>query len=194
MKTPGTLPAAYFDRLYAGDPDPWRFRTSDYEREKYADTVDALDGVSCARAVEVGCSIGELTAHLAPLCGDLLGVDVAEAALVTARARNAATPHVRFARMALPEETPEGPFDLIVLSEVLYYFGETDLDRVAAWAQGALAPGGVVLLVHWLGETPDYPLTGEEAVERFRQAATRLTTDSTRRRARYRLDRLRLRA
>ena len=194
MTAPGTLPPAYFDALYAGDPDPWRFRTSDYERDKYADTVDALGGRSFARAVEVGCSIGELTARLAPSCGDLLGVDVAEAALAIARERNGATPQVRFARMTLPDEAPEGPFDLIVLSEVLYYFGETDLDRVAAWAQGALAPEGVVLLVHWLGETPDYPLTGEEAVERFTRAATRLTTDSTRRRASYRLDRLRLRA
>ncbi len=191
MKTPGTLPAAYFDALYAGDPDPWRFRTSDYERDKYADTVDALGGREFARAVEVGCAIGELTARLAPLCGDLLGVDVAEAALAIARARNAATPHVRFARMALPEEAPEGSFDLIVLSEVLYYFGEDDLDRVVAWAERALAPGGVVLLVHWLGETPDYPLTGEQAVERFTRAATRLTTDLKRRRERYRLDRLR---
>ncbi len=191
MKTPGTLPAAYFDALYAGDPDPWRFRTSDYERDKYADTVDALGGRAFARAVEVGCAIGELTARLAPLCGDLLGVDVAEAALAIARTRNAATPHVRFARMALPEEAPQGPFDLIVLSEVLYYFGEADLDRVAGWAERALAPGGVVLLVHWLGETPDYPLTGDEAVERFTRAATRLTTDLRRRRERYRLDRLR---
>ena len=185
-----SLPPSYFDDLYARDPDPWRFRTSDYERAKYADTVDALEGRRFRRAVEVGCAIGELTAWLAPLCDDLLGVDVAEAALAQARTRNADRPHVRFARMTLPRERPERRFDLIVLSEVLYYFGPEDLERVARWTVEALEPGGVALLAHWLGETPDYPRTGDEAVEAFLRAAPELTTDLRRRRERYRLDRL----
>jgi predicted TPR repeat methyltransferase len=186
-----SLPAAYFDKLYAGDPDPWRFRSSDYEREKYACTVAALDGRRFARAVEIGCSIGELTARLGPLCDDLLGVDIAQAALDAAAVRNHATPQVHFQRLALPGEKPPGLFDLIVLSEVLYYFGSDDLKRVAAWVETALAAGGVVLAVHWLGETPDYPHTGDEAVEAFIQALQpALTTDRRSRRAQYRLDRL----
>ncbi len=186
-----SLPADYFDALYAGDPDPWRFRTSDYERDKYADTVAALEGRRFVRAVEIGCSIGELTARLAPLCEDLLGVDIAQAALDAAAARNRDTPQVRFQKLALPGEQPEGLFDLIVLSEVLYYFSAADLKRVAAWVQTALAPGGVVLMVHWLGETPDYPHTGDEAVEAFSRALQpALTTDRRSRRAQYRLDRM----
>ena len=187
----GTLDRGYFDRLYAGDKDPWGFRERDYERRKYEDTVAALDGRRFTRAVEVGCSIGELTAGLAPACDELLGVDIAEAPLEIARARNAATPHVCFARMTLPGETPEGRFDLIVLSEVLYYFGREDLRRVAAWTAAALAPGGVALLEHWLGETPDYPLTGDEAVDAFvSEVSPALTTDRRWRRELYRLDRL----
>jgi predicted TPR repeat methyltransferase len=186
-----SLPAAYFDALYAGDPDPWRFRSSDYEREKYAQTVAALEGRRFARAVEIGCSIGELTARLAPLCDDLLGVDIAQAALDAAAMRNRETPQVHFQRLALPGEQPDGLFDLIVLSEVLYYFGAEDLKRVAAWVQSALASDGVVLAVHWLGETPDYPQTGDEAVEAFTQALQpALTTDRRSRQAQYRLDRL----
>lgn len=186
-----SLSAAYFDKLYAGDPDPWRFRSSDYEREKYARTVAALDGRRFERAVEVGCSIGELTARLAPLCDDLLGVDIAQAALDAAVERNRETPQVRFQRLALPGEQPDGVFDLIVLSEVLYYFGAEDLKRVAAWVETALAPEGVVLAVHWLGETPDYPHTGDEAVEAFiRALQPALTTDRQSRQAQYRLDRL----
>jgi SAM-dependent methyltransferase len=186
-----SLPPAYFDDLYRKDPDPWGFRTRDYERHKYEDTVAALEGRRFASAIEVGCSIGELTARLAPSCDKLLGVDIAEAPLELARVRNAATPHVRFARMQLPQQRPEGAFDLIVLSEVLYYFGLSDLEAVARWTCQALAPGGVALLVHWLGETPDYPCTGEEAVEAF-LAFTQptLTTDRRWRRELYRLDRL----
>lgn len=187
-----SLDAGYFDDLYAKHADPWRFTTSDYERGKYADTVAALEGRRFASGVEVGCAIGVLTAELALSCDALLGVDVAEAPLAQARARNIERPHVRFARVGLPEEEPQGAFDLIVLSEVLYYFGRDDLARVADWACRALEPGGAVLLVHWLGETPDYPLTGDEAVEGFLTAAgPRLTTDLHRRREKYRIDRLR---
>ena len=191
MSGEDSLPASYFDALYARDPDPWGFRTRDYERAKYDDTVAALEGRRFGRGVEVGCSIGELTARLAPSCDALLGVDIAEAALAQARSRNAAFAQVRFARMALPAERPQGPFDLIVLSEVLYYFSREDLVQVAGWACGAIAPGGTVLLVHWLGETPDYPLSGDQAVEAFVTAAGRLTTDRRLRRDLYRLDRLR---
>ena len=38
----GSLPPSYFDTLYAADPDPWRFATSDYERDKYAATLEGL--------------------------------------------------------------------------------------------------------------------------------------------------------
>ncbi len=185
-----SLAVGYFDALYARTPDPWGLATRDYERAKYEDTVAALEGRRFRRAVEVGCAIGELTARLALRCDDLLGVDIAEAALAQARTRNAATPHVRFARLALPDEAPPGRFDLIVLSEVLYYFSRADLARVADWVCAALEPDGVVLLAHWLGETPDYPLTGDEAVEAFVTATTpALTTDRRWRRALYRLDR-----
>ena len=190
--TDASLPRAYFDGLYDRDADPWGFQTSGYERDKYRDTVQALEGRRFARGVEVGCSIGELTAELAPLCDQLLGVDIAEAPLKTAAARNRATPHVSFAQMSLPNERPQGRFDLIVLSEVLYYFARADLERVAAWTCEALEQDGVVLAVHWLGETPDYPQSGDQAAEGF-IAAVRpaLTTDLRSRRALYRLDRLR---
>ena len=34
-----TLEPAYFDALYATNPDPWNFETSPYERAKYALTL-----------------------------------------------------------------------------------------------------------------------------------------------------------
>ena len=64
------LTAGYFDELYAGDPDPWGFETSAYEQAKYAATIDALEGRRYATALEIGCSIGVLTARLAPSEGN----------------------------------------------------------------------------------------------------------------------------
>jgi hypothetical protein len=63
MMETALLPAAYFDALYARDPDPWRFATSDYERAKYRATLAALPGPLLGAALEVGCSIGVLTRH-----------------------------------------------------------------------------------------------------------------------------------
>ena len=187
-----SLPSSYFDDLYGRDPDPWRFETSDYERAKYADTLAALPRPRYGRVLEVGCSIGVLTAELAGKADHLLATDVAEAALAVARKRLDGAPQVRFERSGFPDDAPEGPFDLIVLSEVLYYLSAADLRRAAAVTARRLAPGGEVLLVHWLGETPDYPLTGDEAADGFLQAACPpLTTVRRERRERYRLELLR---
>ena len=161
-----SLHPSYFDALYAGEPDPWQFETSAYEAAKYDATLDALPHDRFASGLEIGCSIGVLTARLAQRCDELLSLDVSEQALDTARQRCIDLPHVRFEKGQIPQDWPDGRFDLIVLSEVLYYLDKDDLDRLAARTMLSLAPGGTVLMVHWLGET-DYPLSGDDAVEHF---------------------------
>ena len=160
-----SLPAAYFDGVYAADPDPWRFETSPYEAAKYADTVAALGGRRFDSAFEIGCSIGVLTRQLAGRCRRLLAVDVSEAALVAARRRCSGLPQVSFARMSVPSEFPAGPFDLIVMSEVGYYWSRPDLDRALHLSATALGAGGYLLLVHWTPAVADYPLRGDDVHE-----------------------------
>ena len=80
-----TLDPAYFDALYALDPDPWKFASSAYERKKYAVTLAAMPKPRYARGLEIGCSIGVLTRELAARCDAILGVDVAQAPLTGAR-------------------------------------------------------------------------------------------------------------
>ena len=101
--------AAYFEALYAAEQDPWGFATSPYERAKYDHTLAALGGRRFARGLEVGCSIGVLTAALAERCDRLLAVDVAATAVARARERLAAAPGVTVERRSLPEEMPGGP-------------------------------------------------------------------------------------
>ena len=163
----GTLPPSYFDELYAGDPDPWQFETSDYEREKYAATLAALPRDRYASALEVGCSIGVLTRQLAERCDALVSLDLAERALDRARARCRDLAHVDLRRAQVPNDWPEeGPFELILLSEVVYYLDAGDVERLVERVRGSLAAGGDVVLVHWTGET-HYPLTGDAAAELF---------------------------
>lgn len=169
--TAPSLQADYFDTLYAANPDPWRMETSAYEDAKYGATLAALPRERYAHAVEIGCAVGVLTARLAARCDDLLGIDVAQAALDRAAERCRGLP-VRFERSMLPDTPPVGRFDLIMLSEVLYYFDPAGVTRLAAAVRGMAAPEADILLVHWLGETPDYPLTGEEAVAAFEAAGS----------------------
>ncbi len=185
-----SLDPAYFDALYAADPDPWRFATSDYERDKYAATLAALPPGRFPQALEVGCSIGILTRQLARCCDALLSIDVAAAALAQA-ATNCPDTHVIFEQRRMPDDWPPGRFDLMVFSEVLYYLDRPDLASVAARTVASLAPGGVVLMVHFLGLT-NYPLSGDDAAESF-IAATGFTPALQRREPGYRLDLLRSR-
>ncbi len=191
-RAPHSLPPGYFEALYQAEADPWRFADSAYEREKYAATLAALPRPRYAHALEVGCSIGVLTAQLAARCDRLLAVDAAETALAEARRRCAGLPQVEFRRLWLPDEWPaEGGFDLILLSEVVYYLTAADVGLLAARVRAALRPGGDVLLVHWTGET-DYPLAGDAAAELFiASAGPGVGVLRQARHERYRLDLLR---
>ncbi|WP_151085801.1 class I SAM-dependent DNA methyltransferase [Hymenobacter baengnokdamensis] len=164
---PNTLDPNYFDDVYRANDDPWTFASSPYERAKYTDTLAALNRPRYERAFEIGCSIGVLTAQLAERCGELLSVDVSEAALAQARQRCAQLPQVTLQRMQVPAEFPQGQFDLILLSEVGYYWSPADLARASEQMLAALRPGAQLLLVHWTPPVPDYPQTGDEVHDFF---------------------------
>jgi SAM-dependent methyltransferase len=167
QQQPHSLPPEYFDQVYQANRDPWNFETSPYERDKYAATLAALARAHYPYAFEIGCSLGVLTAQLAPRCGHLLAVDVSEAALAQARQRCAALPQVRVQRMQVPAELPSQSFDLILVSEVGYYWSAADLASAADQLVALLAPGGHLLLVHWTPPVHDYPLTGDDVHEFF---------------------------
>jgi SAM-dependent methyltransferase len=181
-----SLGADYFARVYAASPDPWHFETSEYERKKYEATLAALGSRRFRRAFEIGCSIGVLTALLADRCDMLLSVDVNEAALERARVRCADRNNVSLERMQLPREFPSGSFDLVVVSEVGYYWSKADLlaciDKIAAAAKG-----GTVELVHYLPKVRDYPLRGDDVHDAF-LSDSRFTRISGFRAEEYRLD------
>lgn len=162
-----TLPPEYFHRLYALHDDPWNFLTSDYEAAKYQRTVAALTRGEYTDALEVGCSIGVLTAHLAKRCARLLAIDGSELALVQARQHCAALSNVEFGQLFVPAEFPQRSFDLTVLSEIAYYLALKDLERLALHLRQSTLPKGQLLLVHWLGKAADNPLTGDQVHEYF---------------------------
>ena len=185
-----SLNPSYFDQVYAANADPWSFETSDYERAKYAATLAALPTANYERAFEIGCSIGVLTEQLAKRCEHLLAVDVADAALARARQRCAGLPQVMLQRLQVPNEVPGGDFDLIVLSEVGYYWSMDDLQHALDWMFGAVRSGGHLVLVHWTPVVADYPLTGDDVhdITSRRAAAEGWRHPLGQRHAHYRID------
>ncbi|WP_174241484.1 class I SAM-dependent methyltransferase [Caulobacter sp. S45] len=194
MRRTKSLDAGYFEAMYRKEADPWKFETSPYEQAKYDTTLAALGDRIVGRVLEVGCSVGVLTARLAGRCGSVLAVDVSETALEAARSRCAGLANVAFGRMGLPNETPSGVFDLILLSEVAYYWDSGDLMRMGEILRAKVTPGGWVLLVHWTGET-DYPKTADGAVaELSTSAGEAFELEFAQRTDDYRLDLWRRRA
>ncbi|GAA5054101.1 SAM-dependent methyltransferase [Streptomyces similanensis] len=159
MSGPAT-PDAYFEAMYRDAPDPWRLAERWYERRKYDLTVAALPLPRYRRAFEPACSVGELTHRLARRCDSVLACDRVGSAVETARHRTRDLAHVEIRRMLLPEQWPEGSFDLIVLSEFLYYLHDTALDRLLELAVRSLEPDGTLVTVHWDHPVAEHLTTG----------------------------------
>jgi len=160
--TPATLGPGYFDAMYQAASDPWGFQDRWYERRKYAISLAMLPAERYRSAFEPGCSIGVFTELLAPRCDALLSCDVAAAAAQAAAARTRHLPQVRVEQRDIASRWPAGRFDLIVFSEILYYLGDHDLERLLDLAAAALQPNGTLLAVHWRHPVADYPRTGDD--------------------------------
>jgi len=115
-------------------------------------------------------------------------VDIVDSALDEARRRCGDFAQVRFANLRVPEDWPEQKFDLVLLSEMLYFLTPTDIGQVAQHVCQGLLPGGLVLLVNYTGQTDD-PCNGNEAAETFIAAAAEcLRVVSRRTEERFRVD------
>ncbi|NMO88502.1 methyltransferase domain-containing protein [Actinomycetospora sp. TBRC 11914] len=157
----GSVGTAYFDRLWGDEDDPWGLESSWYEERKRAVVLAALPDPRYRRAFEPGCAGGALSVLLAPRCDELVCTDLAREAVERARTRLADRPHARVEQAAVPHALPDGPFDLVVVSELAYYFDAAD--RAALWAgvRDRLEPGGTLLAVHWIRAAPEYPVEGD---------------------------------
>lgn len=162
----------YFAGLYQGSNDPWLLRERWYERRKRALTLAALPDEHYRRAYEPGCANGELTAELAARCETLLAADLNPAAVELARQRVAHLQHVRVEQRAMPDDWPDGEFNLIVISEVAYYLNEAQLARLIAKLTVSLAEGGTLIACHWRRPIEGWPHSGDHVHRELRAKLT----------------------
>lgn len=154
--------AAQFEARYRTDPDPWGYRSSDYEQAKYAATLDACGPGPFATALELGGSIGVFSARLAPRCRRLETIDFSPTAARAARAALAPHPHAHVIVGEIPGDLPDGPFDLVVASEILYYLAPAALAQTLEALQARTRAGARLVCVHWRPPGPERPFTAQE--------------------------------
>lgn len=145
--------AAQFSLMYDQNPDPWNYAKSPYEQSKYDATCAALLSASYKSGIEVGCSVGVLSARLAQRCKSFLAVDIAPGAVRQASQRLATIPGAKARLAKVPQDWPQQQFDLIVLSEVLYYMTAAELVSLAENIAASAVPGAECVLVNWRGAT-----------------------------------------
>ncbi|MCZ4098513.1 methyltransferase domain-containing protein [Streptomyces sp. SID13666] len=157
--------ASYFDDMYRGSDDPWKLASRWYEQRKYDLTLAALPRARYRSGFEPACSVGELTTLLADRCDALLACDRVASAVGTAQRRTAHLPQVTVRQLVLPRQWPAGTFDLVVLSELLYYFDPSDLSQLLDRTVGALEPAGTLVTVHWNHPVREHLWTGVELAD-----------------------------
>lgn len=152
---------ASFEEPYARDGDPWDFATSAYEQQRYATTIGMIGGRH-HRCFEPGCSIGVLTEQLAARCDAVVAVDPSPSAIAAAQQRLSETTNVELHVGSVPEWWPSGSFDLIVMSELGYYWDRDGLAELVDRLGALRSPTADLVAVHWLGWSGDHLLHGSE--------------------------------
>lgn len=152
----------YFEQMFATSDDPWSFRTRWYEQRKRDITLAALPCQRYQRVFEPACANGELSALLALRSQSLLCQDINAKAVGLARDRLQGFDHVRTEQGRVPEDWPDGHFDLIVLSEVGYFLDEAEWGQVIAKVSSSLVEQGGLLACHWLHAIEGCPQNGHD--------------------------------
>ena len=111
--------------------------------------ADIAAPLTAGRALDLGCGEGGDTLWLAEHGWQVTGVDISDTALGRAAAEAKArglSERVQFVQMNLSETFPEGMFDL-VSAQFLQSMVHLDRERIFASAAGAVAAGGVLIVV-----------------------------------------------
>lgn len=170
--------------LYADTSDPWGFEQSAYEQEKFAATRNALSRPYYQAILELGCGNGQLALHLSNVTNRYVGMDAVEKALEAARQ---AVPTGTFLVGYYPCPLPAETFELLVLSEILYFLDHAGLQLLARDID-ARWPDAEVICVNYLGLSGNQ-LQGEESVTIFTKALATHTFECVVLTDGYRIDR-----
>ena len=144
--------------------DPWEVEGSELDQASYESQAALLRDRTYGKALELGCGSGAFTRRLAEIADRTLAIDVAPSAIERARAAGLDPNAVHFtvANIMDFDLRAEGPWDLVVMSETIYYLGWLyplfDVGWLATEIFAATREGGRFLMANTYGGEKDYLL------------------------------------
>lgn len=134
--------------------DFWEFETSEYERARFARTIQVLEGARYPRGLELGCGAGYFTRLLAPHVDQLVAYDISPTAIARARTAVGGDRTIDFRAGNAMDYAwrADGPWDLIVMNDTICYLGWLysffDIAWFASEVHEAIRPGGRFLMAN----------------------------------------------
>lgn len=120
----GERARTFFEGLWSKG-DHWELDRSEFERNKYTRQMSLLGDRRYKRVLEIGCGGGNFTRMLADAADHVLAVDVAPSAITRSERTLVGRSNIelRLANVMEMNLPAEGPWDLLVISETIYYMG-----------------------------------------------------------------------
>ena len=163
---------SFFDDLWMRG-DPWELESSDWEQDRYSRLLAMLDKPRYGRVLEIGCGAGTFTRHLAGRADEVLALDVSQEAIARATRAQADLKQVEFRAGNIMDHNfrADEPWDLIVISEAIYFLGWLysffDVSWLASEMFEATRGGGETLLANTQFETGE-PLLRPAIIRTYR--------------------------
>jgi SAM-dependent methyltransferase len=152
---------SFFEEIWS-QGDFWQLESSELNQASFASQRSLIDDRRYGRVLELGCGAGLFTNQLAEIADRVVALDVAPSAIDQARARGLDPDVVDFrvANIMDFDYRAEGPWDLVVMSETIYYLGWLYPMFEVCWLGselfGATADGGRLLMANTYGARKDY--------------------------------------
>jgi SAM-dependent methyltransferase len=152
---------SFFEGLWS-QGDFWQLERSELNQTSFARQRSLLDDRRYGHVLELGCGAGLFTSQLAEIADRVVALDVAPSAIEQALARGLDPKVVDFrvANIMEYDYRAEGPWDLVVMSETIYYLGWLYPMFEVCWLGSELfdttADGGRLLMANTYGSRKDH--------------------------------------
>lgn len=137
----------YFELKYLRG-NPYRVEANPLEIEKFNHAFDIMKEKRYDNILEIGCGDGYLLERYSPLSDRVLATDISGSALKMAKERLRGEKHIEFRQFDLIKDDIDEKFDLVICSEILYYFTLDQLKTVVPKILNYLKKNGNLLSIH----------------------------------------------
>ena len=145
----------FYDQMYRDNTEPWNYSFRAAELLRHEKIVDTIRGLAPKnfRALDIGCSVGQLTALLAAHSMNVWGADISKVAIDRIKARYSGNPpfHLLVADSTqIPLE--DSFFDVAVLADGMaeWKLSETEVRQKMREIHRLLKPGSAAIFTDYL--------------------------------------------